>query len=170
MWPMPLLPGISHPVFIRTATERDIAPLADYFEGLSRAAQYNRFMGTAGNYARIARDCLMPARKADCFALVVESRGPLADVLIGEACYGFDRASQSGEFAISVADRFRRKGLGSALLCAVQSRAISLGYLGLFGETLKGNEEMKNLARKSGFEFTRSPDWRAVRFEKTLAG
>ena len=164
-----LLPGASQPVWIRTATERDLERLAEYFEGLSRSARYNRFMGTASNLVRIARDCLVPTRKAECFALVVESRGPLADVFIGEACYGFDRGSGSGEFAISVADRFQRTGLGSALLCAVQSRAISLGYFGLFGETLKGNEEMKSLARTAGFEFTRSLDWRAVRFDKRLA-
>jgi hypothetical protein len=28
---------------------------------------------------------------------------------------------------------------------------------------------MKGLARKAGFKFTRSPDWRAVRFDKRLA-
>ncbi len=170
LWPRPLLPCASQPVWIRTAGERDLERLEQYFEGLSRSARYNRFMGTASNFAAIARGCLMPTRKADYFTLVVESRGPVADVFIGEACYGFDRASGSGEFAISVADRFQRRGLGSALLCAVQSRAISLGYLDLFGETLKGNDEMKSLARKAGFEFTRSLDWRAVRFDKRLAG
>ncbi len=169
-WPRLLLPGASEPVWIRTATEHDLERLAEYFEGLSRSARYNRFMGAASNLARIARDCLRPTRKADCFTLFVESREPHGDVIIGEACYGFDRASGTGEFAMSVADRFRRRGLGSALLCALQSRAISLGYLDLFGETLKGNEEMKNLARKAGFEFTRSLDWRAVRFDKRLAG
>ena len=75
---------------------------------------------------------------------------------------------------MSVADRFRRRGLGSALLSALQSRAITRGHLDPFGETLKGetlkgNDEMKGLARKAGFEFTRSPDWRAVRFDKRLA-
>jgi GNAT superfamily N-acetyltransferase len=78
--------------------------------------------------------------------------------------------SGSGEFAISVADRFRRHGLGLALLCALQFRAISLGYLDLFGETLRTNHEMKSLARKAGFEMTRSLDWRAVRFDKRLPG
>ena len=81
-----------------------------------------------------------------------------------------DRGSGCGEFAISVGDRFQRHGLGSSLLCALQSRAVSLGCLDLFGETLKTNDEMKGLARKAGFAFTRSPDWRAVRFDKRLAG
>jgi RimJ/RimL family protein N-acetyltransferase len=168
--PKPLLPDDSQQVWIRSATERDVERLAEYFGRLSRSARHNRFMGTIANFARVARDCLVPSCKTDGFALIVEAREADGDVIIGEACYGFDRASGEGEFAISVADSFRHQGLGSALLCALQSRAVSLGNPILFGETLKTNEEMKCLARKAGFEFTRSADWRAVRFDKRLAG
>jgi len=164
------VPDASNPIWIRTAAERDVARLADYFAGLSHSARHNRFMGAVGNLTRIARDCLVPARKADCFTLVAEWREQGREAVIGEASYGFDRMSGSGEFAISVADRFQRRGLGSALLCALQSRAVSLGCLDLFGETLKTNDEMKSLARKAGFEMTRSLDWRAVRFDKRLPG
>ena len=164
------MPDASNPIWIRTAAERDVARLADYFAGLSHSARHNRFMGAVGNLTRIARDCLVPARKADCFTLVAEWREQGREAVIGEASYGFDRLSGSGEFAISVADRFQRRGLGSALLCALQSRAVSLGCLDLFGETLKTNDEMKSLARKAGFEMTRSLDWRAVRFDKRLPG
>ena len=164
------MPDASNTIWIRTAAERDVARLADYFAGLSHSARHNRFMGAVGNLTRIARDCLVPARKADCFTLVAEWREQGREAVIGEASYGFDRLSGSGEFAISVADRFQRRGLGSALLCALQSRAVSLGCLDLFGETLKTNDEMKSLARKAGFEMTRSLDWRAVRFDKRLPG
>jgi GNAT superfamily N-acetyltransferase len=159
-----------NPIWIRTAAEGDIERLADYFGRLSHPARYNRFMGEVDDVTRIARDCLMPARKADTFTLVAEWHEQGREAVIGEASYGFDRMSGSGEFAISVADRFRRHGLGSALLCALQFRAISLGYLDLFGETLKANHEMKSLARKAGFEMTRSLDWRAVRLDKRLPG
>jgi GNAT superfamily N-acetyltransferase len=164
------VPGAPNPIWIRTAAERDVGRLADYFGRLSHPARYNRFMGAVDDLTRIARDCLLPARKADAFTLVAEWREQGREAVIGEASYGFDRMSGSGEFAISVADRLRRHGLGSALLCALQSRAISLGYLDLFGETLKTNDEMKSLARKAGFEMTRSLDWRAVRFDKRLPG
>ena len=168
--PRAIVPDASNTIWIRTAAERDVARLADYFAGLSHSARHNRFMGAVGNLTRIARDCLVPARKADCFTLVAEWREQGREAVIGEASYGFDRLSGSGEFAISVADRFQRRGLGSALLCALQSRAVSLGCLDLFGETLKTNDEMKSLARKAGFEMTRSLDWRAVRFDKRLPG
>jgi RimJ/RimL family protein N-acetyltransferase len=170
LWPRAILPGVGNPVCIRTAAESDLDRLCDYFEKLSCSSRYNRFMGGVSNFSRIARDCLMPARRAEFFTLVAEWREDGSDAIIGEASYGFDRETGCGEFAISVGDRFRRHGLGSSLLGALQSRAISLGHLVLFGETLRTNDEMKRLALKSGFAFTRSPDWRAVRFDKRLAG
>jgi GNAT superfamily N-acetyltransferase len=126
--------------------------------------------GAVSNVSKIAFDCLKHGWKPDRFTLVAESREHGRDAIIGEAAYGFDPEKSCGEFAISVADRWQHRGLGSALLCAVQFRAISLGHFELFGETLKTNQEMKNLAIKAGFAFTRSLDWRAVRFDKRLSG
>jgi GNAT superfamily N-acetyltransferase len=165
-----LLPGASNAIWIRTAGEGDVEELAFYFGRLSCGARYNRFMGAVGDLSNRARDCLMPARKSDFFTLVAEWREHGRSAMIGEASYGYDRCEGRGEFAISVSDRIQRHGLGSALLGALQSRALSLGCSDLFGETLKGNEEMKNLARKAGFAFARSSDWRAVRFDKRLMG
>ena len=167
-WSNALVRGVSQQVWIRTASDRDVERLADYFGTLSCAARYNRFMGAASSFTRIARECLMPARPSDGFALIAESREAGGDAVIGEASYGFDRRIGSGEFAISAADRFRRKRLGFALLSALQCCAISRGHLDLYGETLKSNDEMQSLARKAGFEASRAMDWRAVRFDKRL--
>lgn len=165
-----LLPGASNPIWIRTAGEGDVEELACYFSKLSCAARYNRFMGAVGDLSKRALECLMPLRRPDFFTLVAEWREEGRNVLVGEASYGYDRIEGRGEFAISVSDHVQRHGLGSALLGALQSRALSLGCSDLFGETLNSNEEMKNLARKAGFNFTRPSDWRAVRFDKKLAG
>ena len=162
--------GQSSSVAIRTARPGDIDRLADYFGTLSQSSRINRFMSAVDNVDRIARDCLLQGSRADCFALLVEWRAKRGEAIIAEASYAFDRDTRCGEFAISVADRWQRRGLGSALLCALQFRAISLGYIELFGETLKTNAPMQSLARKAGFVFSRSSDWRAVRFDKTLAG
>jgi RimJ/RimL family protein N-acetyltransferase len=163
-----IAPGAGVPVWIRTGTGRDVGQLSDHFEKLSHRARHNRFMGEAGNLTRIARECLTPARKGECFAFVAECRLDGCDVIVGEASYAFDRMSGRGEFALSVADDFQRHGLGSTLLAALQSRAVSFGYLDLFGEALKSNDAMKNFARKAGFEIAPSLDWRAVRFDKRL--
>jgi GNAT superfamily N-acetyltransferase len=164
------MPGILNPIWIRSARNGDVARLCDYFTALSQQSRYSRFMGAVDNFAKIASDCLTQSSRADRFTLVAEWLGAGHDAIIGEASYAFDHDKRCGEFAMSVADRWQRQGLGSALLCALQFRAVSLGYIELFGETLKSNVQMKSLARKAGFELARSSDWRAVRLDKTLAG
>lgn len=170
LWPTEIVARAADTVWIRTAAVSDLEGLSEYFGNLSQLSRYNRFMGAVSNVSKIAFDCLKHGWKPDRFTLVAESREHGRDAIIGEAAYGFDREKGCGEFAISVADRWQHRGLGSALLCAVQFRAISLGHFELFGETLKTNQEMKNLALKAGFAFTRSLDWRAVRFDKRLSG
>jgi GNAT superfamily N-acetyltransferase len=162
--------GAESPIWIRTAVAGDVDKLGAYYGALSRDSRYNRFMGAVSNFPKLAFDCLMQVRRAECFTFVAECQDEGCDAIIAEASYAFDRSHRRGEFAISVADRWRRQGLGSALLSAVQLRAVSLGHLDLFGETLKTNEEMKSLAHKAGFAVTRSMDWRAVRFDKRLSG
>jgi RimJ/RimL family protein N-acetyltransferase len=170
LWPSEIVASAANPVWIRTAAVSDLEGLSEYFRNLSHPSRYNRFMGAVSNVSKIAFDCLKHGWKPDRFTLVAELREQGRDAIIGEASYGFDGDKGCGEFAISVADCWQQQGLGSALLSALQFRAISLGHFELFGETLKTNEEMKHLARKAGFAFTRSLDWRAVRFDKRLSG
>jgi RimJ/RimL family protein N-acetyltransferase len=169
-YPETIAAARTDPFCIRTAGEDDVGRLCDHFVALSPSSRYNRFMGAVSNLAKIASDCLRHARQPDRFTLVAEARGQRCDAIIGEASYAFDSDTRCGEFAISVADRWQRQGLGSALLCALQFRAISLGHIELFGETLRANAQMQNLAGKAGFELSRSSDWRAIRFDKILVG
>ena len=155
-------------LYIRTADEQDVDRLAEYFAALSYSSRYNRFMGAVSNFSRIAFDCLVRNRKPDRFTLIAEVRHDASEAVIGEASYAVESHTGLGEFAISVRDAWQNRGLGSALLTALQSRAISLGNFGLFGETLKTNDQMKALARKAGFAVGRSDDWRAIRFDKQL--
>jgi len=153
---------------IRTATERDVAGLAEYFGRLSHPSRYSRFVGSVSDYSKIAFDCLVQNRKPDRFVLIAEVEHEAREMVIGEASYAVEDRTGLGEFAISVCDGWQNRGLGSALLSALQSRAVSLGYFGLFGETFKTNDQMKALARKAGFVVAPSDDWRARRFEKQL--
>lgn len=152
--------------WIRTAAARDVKGLTEYFCNLSQSSRYNRFMGAVNNFSKIATDLLNQRSKADRFTLLAELKKPSEDAIVGEASYAFDCESGYGEFAISVSDRWQRRGLGLALLDALEFHAVSLGYFQLFGETLSANDPMKRLARRAGFEFRRSLDWRAIRFDK----
>lgn len=155
-------------LYIRTAAEPDIGRLTDYFAALSYSSRYNRFMGAVSNYSRIAFNSLERNRKPDRFTLIAEVRHDAREAVIGEASYAVESQTGLGEFAISVSDAWQNRGLGPALLSALQSRAVSLGHFGLFGETLKTNDQMRALARKAGFAVGRSDDWRAMRLDKQL--
>ncbi len=78
-------------------------------------------------------------------------------------------ATQKFEFGISIDDRWQGLGIGSALLGNLECRAAAQGAVGVFGDTLRSNEAMIALARKSGFALVRHPDdWKLVRFEKAV--
>jgi hypothetical protein len=64
-------------------------------------------------------------RKANHFTVVVELRAEAPDAIIGETSRRLGSDTWIGEFAISAADGWRRQGPDPALLCAVQSRAVS---------------------------------------------
>src|SRR5438309_1950454 len=87
--------------------------------------------------------------------------------VVGEARYAFHSELENFEFGLSIHDGWHRQGVGTAMLANMQCRAAALGALTLFGDTLRSNDAMIALARKSGFAFARHPDdWKLVRFEK----
>ena len=91
------------------------------------------------------------------------------ETIVGEARYAFHAETASIEFGLSIDDRWQGHGIGKALLKNLECRAASFGAERLFGDTLRSNEAMIALARKSGYAFTPSPgDWKLVRFEKHI--
>jgi RimJ/RimL family protein N-acetyltransferase len=58
------------------------------------------------------------------------------------------------EFAVSVAEGWRRKALGTLLVGIIASRAKALGLRYLVGDVFRSNQAMIALARKSGFAVT----------------
>src|ERR1700739_3998485 len=83
--------------------------------------------------------------------------------MVGEARYGFEAGAASFEFGISIDDRWQGHGIGTALMRNLECRAAAFGVARLFGDTLRSNDVMIGLARKSGFDFMPSPgDWKLV--------
>ena len=90
--------------------------------------------------------------------------------MIGEARYAVLVDSVACEFAISVADAWHRKGLGSLLLAELQCRVRALGIRMLIGDVLRSNETMLAFAHKAGFSIApRSAEPRAVRIVKDIS-
>ena len=92
--------------------------------------------------------------EADRFSVVAVMSIDGAETIVGEARYAFDADTDSFEFGLSIDDRWQGHGVGSALLRNLECRAAAFGANRLFGDTLRSNDAMLGLARKSGFAFT----------------
>jgi RimJ/RimL family protein N-acetyltransferase len=154
-------------VTVRFVEPDDAEALQGYFRSLSVRSRYNRFLGAMSELPPAELDHFIHAGEDDRFSVIATMTIGGFETIVGEARYGFDADAGSFEFGLSVDDRWQGQGIGSALLGNLQCRAAALGARRLFGDTLRSNDAMIGLARKSGFAFTASPgDWKLVRFEK----
>ena len=102
-------------------------------------------------------------------ALLAEIRLNGKPTLVAKARYVFAPDRLEGEFALSVADGWRGRGIGSLLIADLECRARSDGAHCLCGDVLRSNEPMKALVRKAGFVMADVPyDARLVRITKDL--
>ena len=157
------------PVTLRFLEPGDAEELQNYFRSLSTRSRYNRFLGAMSELPRNVLDHFIRVGERDAFSVVATAKINGFEVIIGEARYALHPESDSVEFGISIDDRWQGQGLGAALMKNMECRAAALGALRLFGDTLRSNEVMLKLARKSGHAIASNPDdWKLVRFEKRI--
>jgi RimJ/RimL family protein N-acetyltransferase len=155
------------PVTVRFVEPRDAEELQKYFRSLSTGSRYNRFLGAMSELSRTQLDHFVQVGEANSFSVIATMMIDGFETIVGEARYAFH--SGSFEFGLSIDDRWQGHGIGSALLKNLECRAAAFGARRLFGDTLRSNEVMIALARKSGYAFTHNPDdWKLVRFEKHI--
>jgi RimJ/RimL family protein N-acetyltransferase len=154
---------------VRFVEPRDAAALQGYFRSLTTRSRYNRFLGAMSELPQTLLEHFVHVGEADRFSVVATMTVDGFETIVGEARYAFDADADSFEFGLSIDDRWQGQGIGSALLGNLQCRAAAFGAKRLFGDTLRSNEVMIGLARKSGFALTHNPDdWKLVRFEKHI--
>src|SRR6202158_2496966 len=154
---------------VRFVEPRDADALQGYFRSLSVRSRYNRFLGAMRELPQTELGHFIHVGEDDRFSVVATMMIDGIETIVGEARYGFEADTASFEFGLSIDDRWQGQGIGSALLGNLQCRAAAFGATRLFGDTLRSNDVMIGLARKSGFAFTRNPDdWKLVRFEKHI--
>jgi GNAT superfamily N-acetyltransferase len=157
------------PLTVRFVEPQDAEALQAYFRSLSVRSRYNRFLGAISELPPSELGHFIHAGENNRFSVIAVMAIDGIETIVGEARYGFETDTASFEFGLSIDDRWRGQGIGSALLGNMQCRAAAFGANRLFGDTLRSNDVMIGLARKSGFAFTNSPgDWKLVRFEKHI--
>lgn len=154
---------------VRLAASDDAEALQRYFRQLSIRSRYNRFLGAISELPASQLDHFVRAGENGRFTVTAAMMVDDRETIVGEARYGFEAETGTFEFGISIDDRWQGQGIGSALLRNLECRAAAMGAHRVFGDTLRSNEAMIALARKSGYAFTRHPDdWRLTRFEKPI--
>jgi GNAT superfamily N-acetyltransferase len=154
---------------VRFVEPRDAPALQGYFRSLSVRSRYNRFLGAMSELPQTELEHFIHVGESDRFSVIAVMTVDGVETIVGEARYGFEADTETFELGLSIDDRWQGHGIGSALLKNLECRAAALGAKRLFGDTLRSNEAMVGLARKSGFAFMPSPgDWKLVRFEKQI--
>jgi GNAT superfamily N-acetyltransferase len=164
-----ILPG-GERVTIRVVRPQDAGALQAYFRGLSGESRYRRFLGALAELNAKQLTRLTEMDGPDELALLAFAKVADTSCLIGEAVLVSPAGSARSEFALSVTDAWQRKGTGAALLADLECRARIRGARYLYGDVLRTNIAMKNLARKAGYAL-RSPftDARLIEIVKDLA-
>jgi GNAT superfamily N-acetyltransferase len=156
-------------ITVRFVEPRDADILQKYFRGLTARSRYNRFLGAMSQLPPSLLDRFIHVGEANQFSVVATMQVDGFETIVGEARYAYDFATSTSEFGLSIDDRWQGHGIGKALLKNLECRAASFGAESIFGDTLRSNESMLALARKSGYAFGNSPgDWKLVRFSKPI--
>ena len=158
-----------NPVTVRFVEPRDAGELQSYFRSLSTRSRYNRFFGAMSELPHTLLDHFIHVGERDEFSVVATIKADGFETVVGEARYAFHADTESLEFGLSIDDRWQGQGIGAALLRNLECRAAAFGAARLFGDTLRSNDAMQGLARKSGFAFAaNTDDWKLVRVEKRI--
>lgn len=163
----PHLPAVQN-VTVRPIGPGDVEALQAHVRGLSPESRYNRFFAALHELSRAEVDRLTRLDQTCGLALLAEVQLDGAAIMIAEACYALVSERREAEFALSVADGWRRRGLGTLLVAEIERRSKALGARRLVGEVLRSNAPMKALAKKCGFVIDAAIpcDARLVRIEK----
>ena len=154
---------------VRFVEPDDAEALQGYFRALTVRSRYNRFLGAMSELPQTELDHFIHVGERDEFSVIATMNIEGFDTIVGEARYAFHPENETLEFGISIDDRWQGQGIGSALMRNLECRAAAFGAHRLLGDTLRSNEAMISLARKSGFAFGASPDdWKLVRVTKEI--
>ena len=157
-------------VTMRFVEPRDGEELQNYYRSLSQRSRYNRFLGAMAELPKTLLDRFTHVGEREGFTAVATMQIDGFETIVGEVRYIFHPHNGSFEFGLSIDDRWQGHGIGAAIMKNLECRAAAFGAELIFGDTLRSNEAMIALARKSGFAFANNPDdWKLVRFEKPIA-
>ena len=110
---------------LRPITPDNSEVLQAYVRGLSPESRYNRFFGALQELPPAELERVTHLDRRYDLALVAETDVGAVSIVIGEARHAFTPDRLECEFALSVADDWRGRGIGTLLTAEMERRARS---------------------------------------------
>ncbi|MDT3678027.1 MAG: GNAT family N-acetyltransferase [Burkholderiaceae bacterium] len=158
-------------VTVREIEESDASEIVDAFERLSDQSRYSRFLQYKKHLDPAAVERGVHPRPGIDFVLVATVPAAHGIDIVGAAQYLRSNAGDANtcEFAVTVAEEWRRQGLATALISRLVRRARRDGYDAIVGDVLASNLPMLALARDLHFDIERiSGEADVLRVRKAL--
>ena len=145
-------------LIMRHIAPADAAREQAFVQGLSPQSSYLRFHGTLKNLSTKDLKRFTEPDSRNEVALIVLHSGETGEEEIGVARYVIDSARANCEFAIVVADRWQKRGIGTKLMNALIRQLQVSGVKQISGSVLKSNVAMRKFSKQMGFVETYIPD------------
>jgi acetyltransferase len=154
--------GDGERLLVRPIRPEDARMELAFVEGLSDQTRYLRFFSSKQTLSPKMLARLTQVDYDNELALVAVRSAVPQDEIIAVARYVPMPDGRTCEFAITIADRWHGKGLGTLLMRRLVAAARDSGYTTMFGQILAVNEKMLRLARNLGFAIGADPEDRSI--------
>ena len=143
---------------LRHIAPADAAREQAFVRGLSPESSYLRFHGTINDLGKKELKEFTEPDSRNAVAMVVIHSGERGEEEIGVARYVIDPDRANCEFAIVVADKWQKRGIGTRLMNALITHLRVSGVKQITGSVIKSNSAMRKFITQMGFEETDVPD------------
>jgi acetyltransferase len=138
------------PYRIRPIEPEDAARELAFLKGLSSQSRYNRLMCAVSEPSPALIEKFVNVDYERSMAFVAVTGEGEAEQIVGVARYAADPDSPDCEFAITVADAWQSRGIGTTLARLLFFYAREHGMRRIYGRVLASNSHMLDLARWVG--------------------
>jgi len=145
-------------VTVRALRKEDAALERDFIRNLSPESRWMRFLGQIGDPSdSLIRKLTELDYQHDMAFIALSNEGGITHE-VGVSRYSLAPDGQSCECAVTVADTWQGKGLGTILMRDLIDIARKRGIRSMFSIDANENERMRELARDLGFKREQAPD------------
>jgi acetyltransferase len=141
-------------LMLRHISSADSAREQAFVHGLSSQSSHFRFHGTIKDLSKKDLKNFTEPDSRNAVALIVLRSGESGEEEIGVARYVIDPDRANCEFAIVVADAWKKRGIGTRLMKALIHHLQVSGIKQITGSVLKENSAMLKFIKELGFTET----------------